>query len=402
MTPDGLPLERGNGKSKSLYQQLRHQLQTEIQSGRWRCGERLPSISKLMAEWKLDYRTVVSALKLLEQDRFIRCEEGRGMGPLVVWRKAAERKAKILFAKWCSNGQFVRTVSGVVRYAEEKNLDCSIVDAKQDHNNVLDVIRNAPLDVDGLLLYPWDNPEYRAAITTAVAAGLQVVFLDRNLPGMSVPAVTPDNFGGAYRATKHLLEAQGLPVYYFGLTGTHSSRIDRFHGWVEAMREHDHEDISYLCELKGSEYEVSFSRREEVFQLNCDVARGLLAKAPSERISVFCYNGLSVRPIYLAAEERGLQIGRDVFVAGFMPAAFGDHLAVSLTRVIQNDELVGYEAARMLHQKITGEVKDPLDRILPINLEIRASSTGREEADKKRTPLDSEPHQRRKAVGSHP
>ena len=376
MTVSGSKLDRSNGKSKFLYEQIRQDLKSQIESGQWNQGERLPSVSQLMNRFDVDFRTVTAALKLLEKDHYVRLEKARGAGPLVIWEKPSQRKRIIAFAKWCNNPQFVATAKGVQRFAEEQGLDCIILDARQDHDKVLSLMEYPRDSFDGLLIYPWDIPAYHTAIQKAVRKGLKIVFLDRNIPGANTGAVTPDNYGGAYMATKHLLDAQGVPVYYFGMTSPHSSRVDRFHGWAEAMREYDFEMEPYLYELKSSEYEVPFAQRDTVLEKNCEAARELLKKHAGEKISIFGYSGNAVKPIYRAADELGLQIGADLFFAGFMPASFGGNLAVPLTRVLQDDEEVGYEAARMLHQNITGQLKHPVDRILPVKIEIQASSRG--------------------------
>jgi GntR family transcriptional regulator, arabinose operon transcriptional repressor len=388
--------KNGKRKTKFLYQELEHQLRTQIESGQFKKGQRLPSTSELMAQMDIEYRTVMTSLKLLEKSGHIRLNNGRGSGPLVIWQKPSQRKVNIAFIKWCDNPQFVATSLGIRRFIEEKGVDCQILDARRSHDYVMEMISHQPDNISGLLLYPWDTADYRRVIEKAMQSGLKMTFLDRYIPGIPVASVTPDNYGGAYMATKHLLDTHRAPVYYFGMTGSHSSRVDRFHGWAEAMCEHNYEIEPHLCELKGSEYESSFAKREKIFQMNCQMARELLLSASKskKRYSVFCYNGNSHKSIYSAAEELGLKIGRDFYVAGFMPVSFGGNLLVPLTRVLQNDEEVGYEGARILYDLITNKLKHPLHRVLPVKMEIRESSTGQRQSivefDKQIRPLKRE------------
>ena len=86
------------------------------------------------------------------------------------------------------------------------------------------MIAHPPDDVDGLIVMPFETPEYSQAIREAPALGKKVVCVDRLLPEINVSSVTPDHFTGAYQATYHLINAHHRPVYYFGTTSSSSCR----------------------------------------------------------------------------------------------------------------------------------------------------------------------------------
>ena len=65
-------LDKGSGKSKPLYLQIRQKLADSILADELRPGQRLPNVSKLVREWNVHPRTIKSALDLLEQDGLIR------------------------------------------------------------------------------------------------------------------------------------------------------------------------------------------------------------------------------------------------------------------------------------------------------------------------------------------
>ena len=73
----------------------------------------------------------------------------------------------------------------------------------------------------------------------------------------------------------------------------------------------------------------------------------------------------------------GLEIGRDIFVVGSGDLPFAKRLPVPLTsvRTLPTTEQLGYEAAQLLHQHMNGENKEPIRRLLPVDLIVRASST---------------------------
>lgn len=61
-----------------LYHQVATLLRKQIESGKWIPGERLPSIEKLAASFGVSVVTLRLALGLLEQERLIKRQHGRG------------------------------------------------------------------------------------------------------------------------------------------------------------------------------------------------------------------------------------------------------------------------------------------------------------------------------------
>lgn len=61
-----------------LYLRTAESLRKQLELGRWRVGERLPSIERLARDLKIARMTLRQALKQLEADGIVRCEHGRG------------------------------------------------------------------------------------------------------------------------------------------------------------------------------------------------------------------------------------------------------------------------------------------------------------------------------------
>ncbi|WP_316896383.1 phosphonate metabolism transcriptional regulator PhnF [Pseudodesulfovibrio indicus] len=69
-------LTRGTGVA--LWRQIHDRLEREIASGSYGPGDRLPSESRLSAEYGVNRHTIRRALSGLEEDGLIRVEQGRG------------------------------------------------------------------------------------------------------------------------------------------------------------------------------------------------------------------------------------------------------------------------------------------------------------------------------------
>ena len=66
--------ERGDIKYRRIYRELRR----DIQSGRWKVGQRIPSETELSDTYGVSRGTVRNAIEQLVNDRMLRKEQGRG------------------------------------------------------------------------------------------------------------------------------------------------------------------------------------------------------------------------------------------------------------------------------------------------------------------------------------
>src|SRR3954469_22463285 len=66
------------GAAMPLYHQLKASLMRDIDGGRWRPGEQLPTEDALMTRFQVSKITVRQALRDLQQLGYIRREQGRG------------------------------------------------------------------------------------------------------------------------------------------------------------------------------------------------------------------------------------------------------------------------------------------------------------------------------------
>lgn len=367
----GIMFERGRGKKMPLYQQIDRHLRLQIESGKLDIGERLPSVSFMAAHWKVEPRTVLSALESLEQDGLIRNQAERGKGPVVTGTSRCE--CSIMFARWISDSAGLQITEGIRRFAAEKQAECIIIDASDTHEHFVDVITN-PI-ADNMIVMPYEHTECLKAIKNALALGVKMVFVDRYIKGLPVSSVSTDHINGAFQATTHLLRTHNCPVYYFGFAGDCSSARDRLNGWAMAMCEYNfHEIEPYACESELKEHGPESDR---YYEHHSQEIIKLFRKRKENKYCIFAVNDHFAKAVYIAAEKLNLKIGKDVFIVGFGDLPLCQQLPVPLSSVGQENEQVGYEAAKLLYMNIIGSAKCPVHRKIQSELYIRQSSTGK-------------------------
>ena len=90
--------------------------------------------------------------------------------------------------------------------------------------------------------------------------------------------------------------------------------------------------------------------------------------------AIFACNDLMACGVYRYAVEHGIQIPKNLSVAGFDDAEFSDVLAVPLTTVRQPSFTLGRAAAERLIAQIRGETVPQEPEVFPPELKIRASA----------------------------
>ena len=366
-------LKRGRGKGRPLYEQIRSHLVEQIKSGQLNPGDKLPAVSRMARNWKVDYQTVSSALEKMQSDGLIKWQPGKGKGTMVI--NHTGRKFCMTFIRWNNEEFDLGITEGVRKFAEEKGLEFSVTDVSRSEADLLNAISHPAKGTHGIIIIPQDSTKFRKACIYAQQLGMKIVFADRNLEGLPISSVSDDHVGGAHQATKHLLEKWGLPVYCLGVTSV-SSVQDRFQGWATAMRRYGFTEHSkYIREIPDVDM-----RRQDYLEMEAqhdyESALALLKERKNAKTSVFTCTGSAAQGLYKAARELGFEIGSDIYVAGFGDDPISSKLSVPLTCVPQNFEELGHEAASVLFMEMSGASKHPMYRLLPAKLRIRRSSIG--------------------------
>lgn len=376
---DDIKLKRGRGKDVSLYKQIGNYFRTKIAEEKIRPGENLPAISEITEKLKVDYRSVKSALDMLEQEGLIRFMPGRNKGPIVI--RTSRKKLAIKLVRWDCDSFAMEITEGIRRFTDNNDLDFKIIDASKFKERCVSRVLAELVGADGLIVLPSElgtSCHYPDALKGVWNSGLKVVFLDRMVEGIpenEIAFVSIDHRGGAYEATKHLLEAHKVPVYCVGCTKEPSSVQERFDGWSTAMRDYGYYDLpDYICEIPKPLLDSAECDFRGAMKCVNEAACRLFQTKQAEKYSIFAMSDSIALSLYALAEEKGLVVGRDIFIIGFGDYPFCKNLPIPLSSVNQNNQKIGYEGARLLHNMITGMVSELIHFIIPAELILRDSS----------------------------
>lgn len=379
---ENIVLERKHSKKLPLYQQIRQQIQKNIVSNGAADGEQLPSIAYLAQKWNVTYRTIKAAYDLLEEDGLINYKNRKSVKVTSVGSEPAEKITKRCSLAYitCHHDDAYYSIAyqGVRDFSIENNIELMLVDVGASHKRFIEAVSNPGEDIGGLLILPFETPGFEEAVKKTIEAGRKVVFFDRFLPDVEASSVEADHYSVAYQATTHLIGLHDRPVYYLAFVNNPSGARFWFKGWASAMDVHGYSGLKpYIFDFPVPEAKLA-ETVDIGLEYSVNAALELFRTRKEDIYCIFSGNDFIARGIYIAAEQLGLQIGKNVFVVGSGNLPFAAKMPVPLSsvRTVPSTQDLGYQAVKLLYDHITGVIKHPVRRLLPVELVARESSTG--------------------------
>jgi LacI family transcriptional regulator len=200
-----------------------------------------------------------------------------------------------------------------------------------------------------------------------------VVEVGRKLPTLVVGArsgspkvftIDVDNVELARKAVHHLAELGHTRIGYVGGADIISNSRDRWHGFVEACREHNL-PVRDMNVLKGESWRLDEKERMTLIRA---------LSAPQRPTAIFAAGYYFALDVFAAAATVGLRIPDDLSVVGVDDPPSGAHLSPPLTTLRQPLVQLGHAAVTALHERIQSDAAPMESRTLTAELVIRRSS----------------------------
>jgi LacI family transcriptional regulator len=384
---DNVVLDKNRSKKLPLYQQIRQQIQHNITSQNIVDGEQLPSIAYLAKKWGVTYRTIKAAYDLLEEDGLINFENAKSVkvvsnvGRIMPEEKEKKTSKFSLAYITCHHDDAYYSIAyqGIRNFCIENELELMLIDIGASRKRFIDTVMNPGEAIDGMLILPFETPGFEDAVKKSVESGKKIVFLDRFLPNIEASSVEADHFSIAYQATTHLITIHNLPVYYLAFVKSPSGARFWYKGWSSAMDAYGYVNRNpYVFDFPVPEEKLA-DTVDIGLEYSVNAAINLFKTRKESKYCIFSGNDFIARGIYIAAEKIGLEIGKDVFIVGSNNMPFAERMPVPLSSVktVPSIQDLGYQAAKLLYEHLTGSVNHPVRRLLPVELVIRQSSVGR-------------------------
>lgn len=342
-----MPKASARGSSTPpLHAQVAATLRQRILSGVWQNGESIPTEKELCAEFEVARGTVRQALQTLENEGYLRREQGRGtfvrLGERGLNGSAGQTRRLAFVVPYVRDSSVSTILIGFQQVAEQSNFSVVFNHVNNDYQQQEQVIhRLIDEGVSGIALYPVDS-DHVGTLDAVVRSGYPLVLIDRYLKGLTSDYVMSDHFSGAIRGVQYLLDQGHARVGFITWLSPAISMEHRLLGYQQALRERGIEpDASLLCTVEG--YPT----------VDLTPLRAYLSQ-PHRPTAVLAANDQIAIALYRAASSVGLSVPGDLAVVGFDNLDISTLLDPPLTTIAQPFAKIGQTAAEVLISRIQG------------------------------------------------
>jgi DNA-binding LacI/PurR family transcriptional regulator len=214
------------------------------------------------------------------------------------------------------------------------------------------------LGVKGIIIFPVDGEHYNEDLVQLTLSRFPIVLIDREMRGIAANSVCSDHIGGAYAATKHLIE-QGHQQIAFIASGKYGtiSVEERLIGYEKALSDHGLPIHHSLRLLQAEAKKIENFLREH-----------------NEITAIFAENSGTGNQVIKSAVKLNVLIPDQLSLVFFDDYEFSDMSRILPTVVVQQEEEIGREAARLLVSLIDNPLQERKKIVLPSHLVVRQST----------------------------
>ena len=211
--------------------------------------------------------------------------------------------------------------------------------------------------VDGIIVVPASHDH--AYLYEERRSGTVLVFVDRAASHLEADSVVSDNFGGATRAIRHLLEGGHRRIGFLGDLITITTAQERLRGYTHAL------------ETAGIGVDEDLIRTGLRDPDAASRAMDELLALPEQPTAFFTGQNLLTIGGVRALRRAGRQ--REIALIGFDDISLADMLEPAISVVAQDPQALGQAAAEQLFRRLDGDDAPAVHQIVPVTLIARGS-----------------------------
>lgn len=239
-----------------------------------------------------------------------------------------------------SNSFFSQVINGVESIAHKNGYTVIIAQSMESaERELLSLQHLTSSSIDGLIISVSTESENFHYLKDLHQKGMHIVFVDRAIDNIETHKVVVDNFKGAYKATKHLIDQGKKNIAILSNNIGLSISRDRMAGYIEALKDHNlpvKDTMIKYCNLGGMKYtEVEDAMKELMKKRNKPDA----IFAGSDKLTIGCLRYL---------KEREIKVPDNVAVIGFSNTDLTDLIDPPLSVIRQPAFEMGEASTELL------------------------------------------------------
>lgn len=345
-------------KAIPKYLQLKQEMITWLQDGKYKADEQLPSENEIAVQFGMSRQTVRQTFSELEQDGWLYRQQGKGT--FVSGRKskpAQETQTIGMITTYISDYIFPHIVRGTESELRSKGYRLTLSSTDNDkarERESLDLMMGQPLN--GLIIEPTKSAQGNPNLSyflTLEAQGIPYVMINEKYSELNGPCLRVDDEAGGYMAASHVIGLGHRRIAGFFQTDDKQG-ANRLKGFMRALRESNLPIVT--------EQVVTYST-EEKDDKPFKAALAMLQQ--SLRPTAFvCYNDELAIRLLEAARIANVSVPGELSIVGFDDSSLATATEVKLTSLTHPKEEMGRQAANLLLDMINGKASTMADDIV--------------------------------------
>lgn len=219
-------------------------------------------------------------------------------------------------------------------------------------------------EVDGFILV-WNHVP-AATVEIMKAAQMPFVVLGRRVEHPDASYIAPDNYNGGLALMRHFVELGHRRIGFMTRPSMGLTNTDRFNAYKAGLAE------------AGINFDPALVIETKIELLSGYHAMNQLLDLSEPPTAVFAFHDFVAIDAQRAILDRGLRIPEDVALAGFDGLRRSLFTTPPITTVSQPLVEIGRESVFALLQRINDSTLLPIQRTMPVKLEKRQSTVGRQ------------------------
>jgi LacI family transcriptional regulator len=255
---------------------------------------------------------------------------------------------------------FSEVIRGMDRATQRAGYNLLVSSSHDDRSEIDAAVRAMRGRVDGLVLMTPDMAV--GSVEEVVLPSLPVVLMNTPASSARVHTINVDNYGGSYAMVRHLVSGGHERVALIGGDPLNHDARERHRGYAAALRD------------AGLEARPEWQVRSDFRKSGgWEAVRVLMSRAGPPPTAIFAANDAMAVGALSSLQELGLEVPRDMAVAGFDDIPLARYLSPALTSVHVDISGLGARAVELLLESVDGESADPIHEVLPTTLVVRRS-----------------------------
>jgi DNA-binding LacI/PurR family transcriptional regulator len=231
---------------------------------------------------------------------------------------------------------FAEILFGIEEYAQESNYSLLIAASQHDLMKERRIVQAmVEQRTDGLIIC--SSLFSQSQVSQLLSRGFPVVMVNQQAAENYNFSIYHDDLDGSRQITRYLISLGHKRIAYLGNANSGRTTQDRLAGFMAEM---DESDLvvpdEYIHHVAGGDPELGRDA----------LAHFLALDTPPS--AIFCFNDMLAVGVLKGCEECGIEVPRQLSVAGFDNIAYSAFTTPSLTTFDQPKRDIGREAARLL------------------------------------------------------